>query len=365
MTRTPLKIHTTTAKGHTYHYAWRGGPRLKSVPGTPEFYAEMAALTAPMKGDAKTLAGLIVTYKSSPAYTELAQATRTAWAPWLDRIGDQFGKRLVKTFDDPAVVPHIRRWRDKYRDTPRTADMGMQVFSRLLSFGAEEGLLTTNPCSRVPNIYSVDRSEMIWTEEHLAILEADAENIEIVQAARLAALTSLRKEDLLRLSWHHIKANSIEIETGKSGGMRKGKRTAKKVTLIPLYAELRAYLAALPKRGLTVLTNTRGDPWGSGFNSSWNRVKSRNPEIAELHFHDLRGTAVTRFHAAGLSTGVIAEILTWSEDRVQAILKRYVRRNNLTLAVIAQLDANGPEGAGVKPTVKPPEVGGEVVQLRP
>jgi transposase len=45
-----------------------------------------------------------------------------------------------------------------------------------------------------------------------------------------------------------------------------------------------------------------------------------------LHFHDLRGTAATRFYVAGLSTRVIAKILAWSEDQVERIIRRYVGR---------------------------------------
>src|SRR5205809_4977647 len=32
-------IHTVTSKGRTYYYAWRGGPRLRGEPGSPEFHA--------------------------------------------------------------------------------------------------------------------------------------------------------------------------------------------------------------------------------------------------------------------------------------------------------------------------------------
>ena len=32
-------IATVRAKGRTYHYAWRGGPRLRGEPGTPDFMA--------------------------------------------------------------------------------------------------------------------------------------------------------------------------------------------------------------------------------------------------------------------------------------------------------------------------------------
>jgi len=57
-----------------------------------------------------------------------------------------------------------------------------------------------------------------------------------------------------------------------------------------------------------------------------------------LHFHDLRGTAATKFYIAGLSTPVIAEILAWSEDQVERIIRRYVARAAATKAAIRQLN---------------------------
>ncbi len=58
----------------------------------------------------------------------------------------------------------------------------------------------------------------------------------------------------------------------------------------------------------------------------------------DLHFHDLRGTATTKFYFAGLPVRVIAEILAWSEDQVERIIRRYVARGAATKAAIQQLN---------------------------
>ena len=60
-----------------------------------------------------------------------------------------------------------------------------------------------------------------------------------------------------------------------------------------------------------------------------------------LHFHDLRGTAATRFYTAGLSERVIAEILGWEEEQVSRIIRRYVGRSAATKAIIRQLNKPG------------------------
>ena len=97
----------------------------------------------------------------------------------------------------------------------------------------------------------------------------------------------------------------------------------------------------LAKRSTTVLTSSKRRPWtADGFGSSFNTAK-KEAGIADkdLHFHDLRGTAATKFYIAGLSIRVIAEILAWSEDQVERIIRRYVARAAATKEAIRQLNA--------------------------
>lgn len=346
MARVDLKsVYRVVAKGRTYYYAWKGkgAPRLRSEPGSPEFIEELAAALASRKqGDGRRISGLIASYKANRAWKELSPRTQVEWARWLDRISDRFGSLSIRQFDRAAIRPHITRWRDEWVSTPRAADMGMQVLSRLMSFAVSEGLILVNPCKGIGQIYRGDRAAIIWTEADFEKLKAAA-SAEIYIAARLAALTSLRKSDLLALSWSHVGPLSIELRTGKSGG----KRSA----VIPLYAELRSLLAAIPRRSTTVLTNTAGRAWGQGFSSSWQKAIGRAG--LDLHFHDLRGTAATRFYVAGMTIREISEILAWSEDQVERLIDRYVKRDEILLDRIRRLDANADRTASEKPVEKP------------
>ena len=99
-------------------------------------------------------------------------------------------------------------------------------------------------------------------------------------------------------------------------------------------------LAAIPKRATTILTNQRRQPWkANGFGTAMNRAKTaRWHGRGDLHFHDLRGTAATKFYIAGLPMRVIAEIIAGSEDQVARIIRRYVGRSAATKAAIHQLN---------------------------
>jgi integrase len=276
---------------------------------------------------------LVVLYRASADYARLAPSTRKNWSPWLDRIGEYFGELRIAQFDRPEKIrPVIRRWRNRWAQKPRTADYGMQVLSRVLSYAVDPlGKLAGNPCEGIKQLYSSDRSEIIWTDADIALLKKTC-STEIGFAVDLASHTGLRLGDLLRLSWSHVGEDAITLASSKSRGRHEA--------IIPLYDGLRDVLSRIPKRATTILTNQRGRPWkANGFGTAFNRAKIKaGISDRDLHFHDLRGTAGTRFYIAGLSNRVIAEILAWSEDQVERIIRRYVDRSAATRAAIRQLN---------------------------
>jgi integrase len=285
---------------------------------------------------------LVTAYKASADYKALADTTKRNWSTWLDRIGEYFGGLSIAQFDRPEKIrPVIRRWRAQWADRPRTADYGMQVLSRVLSHAVDPlGKIAGNPCEGIKQLYSGDRREIIWADSDIAQLKAGSTGkkklhpcpIEIIHAVDLAATTGLRLSDLLRLSWSHVGEDAITITTGKS----KHRREA----VIPLYDELRDVLARIPKRSTTILTNARRRPWTpNGFGTAFNRAKiAAGMNDRDLHFHDIRGTAATRFYTAALSERVIAEIMAWEEEHVARIIRRYVGRSAATKAAIAKLN---------------------------
>lgn len=350
-------VYKVTAKGRAYYYAWRGkgAPRLKGEPGSPEFIAGLKAAHDTRKiGDETRVKALCAMFRQSDywrgvGHKPIGEKTKASWTLWLDRVQEEFGEAKVAWFDKPEMRKAVIKWRNGYGSTPRAADMGIQVLSRLLSFAQEEGKLMHNICNGIGGLYDNDRSELIWTAADLTKLEAHA-SPELMRAARLAALTGLRQGDLLRLRWWHVKENSIEIEAAKS--RRNGRRG--KTTLIPLYGALREFLEDLgkSKRATTVLTNTDGEPWAGGFGSSWGKACER-AGITELHFHDLRGTAATNFFRGDLTPREIAQAMAWSEAHVEAILDRYVRRDAILEDRIRRLDKNAKKTRRAKPHAKP------------
>ena len=72
MVKVDLKgIAKVTAKGRTYCYAWRGGPRLRGEPGSPEFMASYnEAIESRRTPDSGRFKSLVVLYRASADYTK-------------------------------------------------------------------------------------------------------------------------------------------------------------------------------------------------------------------------------------------------------------------------------------------------------
>jgi integrase len=335
MARRDVKgLHRVVSKGRVYWYAWRerGAPRLRGKYGTPEFWASYdEAVRERRIPEPGRFRSLVTLYRGSAEYQKLAHSTKRNWARWLDEIAEYFGPLSIAQFDRPEKIrPIIRQWRNRWADKPRTADFSLQVLSRVLSHAVDPlGKIAGNPCEGIKTLYTSNRSEIIWQDADFVRIKK-ACSAEIGHAVDLGAASGLRLGDLLRLSWSHIQDDAIVITTSKSNHKRQA--------IIPLYDGLRDVLAQVPKRSTTVLTNSLGRPWTpGGFAASFHRTKIA-AGIGDLHFHDLRGTAATRFYVAGLPERVIAEILGWQEESVSKIIRRYVDRTAATRAIIVQLN---------------------------
>lgn len=334
-------VHKVKSNGKTYFYAWRGGPRIHAEYGTPEFFVELQEIRDPVaKADKKKFGAWITLYLASPQYAELADTTKRVWSKWFDHIRDEFGALSVRQFARPQIRTDIEDWRDGWRDRPRAADTGKQVLSRILSFIVSKGELPTNPCEGIPNIYDTDRSDIIWEPDDIETLLKHA-SPEVGYAARLAACTGLRQTDLLKLSWSHIRPFSIEIKTGKSKKRNNERSRSRKTAIVPLTKEIKELLELIPKVSTTILTNSKGRPW-RGFGASWNKtMHDAGLHAKDLHFHDFRGTAATRFYQAGFTIREIADTLGWDEERVERIIKRYVNHEAIMRDRIRRLEEGG------------------------
>ncbi|KMO18863.1 tyrosine-type recombinase/integrase [Methylobacterium indicum] len=338
--RTRLKgINTVRAKladgtEATYYYHRATGTRLTGAPGTPEFLAsfQSAARSAAQERSAGTVSWLIRQYQDSKQYTRLADSTREIARLNLKAVEDKWGATPLEHAQAPRTRPIFLRWHDKLAEThPRAADAKLAALARVLSWGVDRGHITNNPVSTFERAYRAERAEMIWLPEHVTAFE-DAAAPELRLALILALHTGQRQADLLALPWSAYDGKAITLRQGKS----------RRAVYVPATRALRAALDAAPRRATTILVTDRGTPWKKrNFHEHWSEATRKAGITVDLHFHDLRGTAVTMLAEAGCTVPEIATITGHSQAHAQKILERYLARTrSLAEAAIVKLEGH-------------------------
>lgn len=314
----------------TYWYAWKGGPRIDAEPGTPDFirlYGE--AIAAKVKKSAETLSSLIDYFKDQSEYTGLGDKSKRAYDRYLALIEAKFGTMPIGAIEDRRARGDFKAFRNTFAATPRKADYVWTTIARVLSVAKDHGKIAVNVCERGGRLYDADRSEIIWTADDIREFCGPA-SVELQAAMLLALWTGQRQGDLLRLTWTAYDGRCIRLRQSK------GRRGMDRRVTIPVGPPLKAVLdAALQEKkrsAVTILTNSRGAPWTEdGFRTSWDKA-FRKTSLKDLHFHDLRGTAVTRLALSNCSVPEIASITGHSMATVQQILDAHYLGGRVELA---------------------------------
>jgi integrase len=318
-------MRLATGETRVYFYAWRGGPRIQAVPGTPEFislyHQAYASLLKPKPG---TLMTLIAEFKASAEFRRLSPSSVRSYLSYIKLIEDEFGDLPLAALADRRIRGEFKGWRDRFANTPRKADYAWSTLSRLLSFSKDRGLIASNPCEGGGRLYSADRTDKVWRDEDVAALLANAAP-ELALAMMLALWTGQRQGDLLRLPWSAYDGSHIRLRQSKTG-----RRVA-----LPAGEPLRILLDRTVRRSPLILATTRGKPWTSdGFRTSWSKACAK-AGITGLTFHDLRGSAVVRLALADATVPQIATFTGHSLRDVEAILDAHYLGRDVKLAEIA------------------------------
>lgn len=317
------KLSDGTVRIYYYHRAT--GRRIEGVPGSPEFLkAYNAAQSIGADRLEGTVAGLIRRFRQSPEWAGYRESTRTIMNFNLDACEREFGAVPLDLTTDPEFRVDVIEWRDGMAEaTPRAADAKVSALSTVFSWGRDRGAVPGNPLSDIKRVYRADRSDLIWLPEHIAAFN-DSAPAELRNAMMVALHTGQRQGDILAMVWSNFDGASITIRQSKGRKGRLGPRV-----YIPCTAALLEALEAFPRpRGVTtVLTDANGRPWTpERFKGAWRRACGKIDALAGLHFHDLRGTAVTMLSEAGCTPQEIASITGHSLAGVERILDVYLSR---------------------------------------
>jgi integrase len=308
----------------TYWYAWKGGPRLRGEPGTPEFIASYnEAAAQKIKTPAGCLLSLLQAYQASDDFRQLAPRTREDYAGIIEKVIEpEYSDFPLSAFADKRTRGIFLEWRDKLAlKSRRQADYAWTVLARVLSWSKDRGRISVNPCERGGRIYRGSRAEKIWTaNDEAAFLIFSPTHLHL--PLLLALWTGQRQGDLLRLPWSAYDGSHIRLKQSKTGCR----------VVIPVGAPLKAALDSSAKRSTIILTTAEGKPWTpDGFRASWRKACAK-AHVVGVTFNDLRGTAVTRLALAGCTEAEIATITGHSLRDVRSILDTHYLYRDAALA---------------------------------
>ena len=329
-----------TGRVETYHYAWRGGPRLEGKPGSPIFVASYnAAHDARKVLPEGTMHALVAAYRQSSEFKGRAESSKRSYRYYLALIEAEFGDMSLKALQDPRARGEFKAWRDGMAATPRKADYAWAVLARVLAVAKDRGKIAVNVCERGGRIYAGSRKDVIWTEDQVAAFAAIAPP-HLRRVMNLALWTGQRQGDLLAMKWDAYDGRYVRVQQAKTGA-----RVA-----VPVHATLRSELEGTTDRAGTILKTTDGTPWtSSGFRASWRKACAK-AGVTGVTFHDMRGTAVVALALSGCTVPEIASITGHSLADAEAILNKHYLGRDVRLAEAAMAKREAHEKRDATPT---------------
>ncbi|MFP9443902.1 site-specific integrase [Pectobacterium brasiliense] len=210
-----------------------------------------------------------------------------------------------------------------------TVRLELALLSTLYNLAKVEwGTCSINPVENVrkPTVSS-GRTRRLMTQEerHLTRYFKD-KNPELLAIFQIALETGMRQGEILSLRWEYtdLRLGVAHLPLTKNGTSRD----------VPLSSKARQILSGLSERqhheNGYIFSYT-----SSGFKSAW-RVALRTLAIDDLHFHDLRHEAISRFFELG--TLNVMEVAAISGHKSMNMLKRYTHLRAAHL--VRKLDAH-------------------------
>jgi integrase len=199
---------------------------------------------------------------------------------------------------------HFANYRDKRLQVvkPATLLRELSIVQHLYSIANKEwDFNIPNPIKNIQKPSLNNRRERRLTnEEYNFLVKGNRPQAVLRNIIEVALETAMRRGEILNIQTEHIKEQTLLIPITKNGDER----------TIPL-----------TKRALYILENTQL-PFPMSANAvrlAWDRLKKKG-NIKDLHFHDLRHEAISRFFEKGLS---VPEVALISGHRDVRMLFRY------------------------------------------
>jgi integrase len=317
------RLRDGTLNVHYYHRAT--GRPLEGIPGSVEFALSYAASEKLMRDRLLgTFNGLVREFTLSREFDKtLADSTKSEYRRMLTKAELEFGDMPIAALEDARVRREFLDWREKVAKASgeREADNRLSAISAMITWAVDRGKVSANHLRGFKRLYHADRAEKIWLPGHITGFMKVAP-LEMQRALIMGLHTGQRQGDIRRVCWTNYDGTAITLRQGKS---RRHDKPARQV-VIPCTRTLRRMLDGMKRTSTLILTTPTGRPFTKRyFNKLWDKA-AEDAGITDLHFHDLRGTAVTMLAEAGCTAPMIATITGHTLESVTKILEAYLAR---------------------------------------
>ena len=332
-------IKVVKSKGRTYHYFRTGqrDARGKEVlaplpdPKAPNFgdsYAAYRAAKSRRKNTVVdlTVSGLIDLYLTGQHFKSRSLGTQRIYRIYLEQLREMLATApagLVEQSDIARLV-------DTKAATPGAANSLLRVSNALWKWARERGHVINDPGK---DIRELDMGEHEPWPEHVLEAVLESKDADVRLAVHILYFTALRINDARLLRWSDIRDGSIYVTPQKT------KRTRGEMT-IPVHSRLQAELARADRRGLTVLANEKGRPFGES------NLRHRIQAEAAKHGgdvvpHGLRKNAVNALLEYGCSVAETASITGQTLGMVEHYAKRRAQGKLASAAILRWQNKGG------------------------
>ncbi len=249
----------------------------------------------------KTLDHLFRRYLMTPEARSTAVNTRKlnarAFAYALGYFG---GTTTLTEMDERGFRTRLYDWRDTFADRPMAGKSALGAICTVFNWAVDRGLMRDNPAAGMRKLQKTsDRSAIIWTPDDLAVYRAVARP-EVLRVFNMSLWTGLRVSDTLDLRAFNFEEGWITATPQKT--RRLGVQVHVPYYLLPpLAAEAVRLLSVRWADDAHVMRTDKGVPWSYRWFDDCHRATVGRAGLTErgLHFHDLRGTLITRMFEAG------------------------------------------------------------------
>ncbi len=255
-----------------------------------------------------SIAALITEYKASADWLTKSANTHRSYKPHLDWMRENWGEYDAARLKRRNIL--VRR--DQLLDTPRTADLFVQVVSKLMSFAINRDYRLDNPALKIDKVNKANPYEA-WTDEEIALFRKTAPpHVRILFLTLL--YTGQRESDVVRMSRATLQLGYVEINQQKTG----------KPTKVKLHEGLKRELKRHKVESVEhLLVNSRGQPWtADGARTALYDVREA---AGLLHVvpHGLRKNALVYLFEAGATTVQAASVTNQSLQMVEHYWNRW------------------------------------------